>query len=142
MNGEGDVVTPIVITPPQIEDYQGRFVRIRNINVSHLMKAVSVFGSDYRGHNADDEAFSIYLYPIFIAMYDLPIIGQQYEYVQGIAAVFANYEHPLESEWELWPRSDADLKTCDECVNSSVAITSAYFSVFFVAYFFLYFVSM
>eukprot|EP00483_Globobulimina_turgida_P000725 UN00725 len=141
INGEGIVIDPTVITPTQISDYQGQFVRIENLNVSHLLKSVSIYGSDYRAHNSDDEGFSIYLYPIFIDTYQLPIVGQQYEYVQGIAAVFANFEHPLESEWELWPRSDADLKTCDGCVTAS-AITYVHFRAFFVLYLLFCFVSM
>eukprot|EP01083_Nonionella_stella_P032821 89830_1 len=108
----GDAIEPETIELDEIKAHQGKLVRIEDVNITHLLIR-NQWGADYRAFdvNDDEKTTSIYLYPFWNQTNSFPVVGQEYEYIDGIAAVFLkrNKSHVLEEEWELWPRSEGDF---------------------------------
>eukprot|EP01083_Nonionella_stella_P004352 12578_1 len=105
----GDEVEPRVINPDQVEDYQGELVQIQDVNISSVIK-ISKYGADYMAEDEDGLFTSIYVYYLWgNRSNEYPILGQQYEYITGVASVFY-HKSDNENEWEIWPRDEDDFK--------------------------------
>eukprot|EP01084_Bolivina_argentea_P053626 98442_1 len=103
-------ITPRFIDPDQVKDYQGELVVVRDVNVSHLIVA-SKYGTDWRVVDSEGKATSIWVYYQWSDNGNKNlVIGQEYEYIKGIAGVFVKFEasHEFEEFWEIWPRTDDD----------------------------------
>eukprot|EP01083_Nonionella_stella_P024486 67569_1 len=124
-----DLIQPRVITPDEVQNYQGELVQIRNVNIPHLI-VDSEYGTDWKAVDCDGRDTSIWVYYLWNdnGNEDL-VVGQEYT-ITGIAAVFFKLEksHVTEEEYEIWPRNDNDWIVdpifCDT-VSINVARTKA-----------------
>eukprot|EP01083_Nonionella_stella_P180349 642871_1 len=128
---DDNLIQPRVITPDEVQNYQGELVQIRNVNIPHLI-VDSEYGTDWKAVDCDGRDTSIWVYYLWNdnGNEDL-VVGQEYT-ITGIAAVFFKLEksHVTEEEYEIWPRNDNDWKVdeypifCDT-VSINVARTKA-----------------